>query len=104
MSFSVQLGLIFALATAFSAIVGFLYKHRGAVASPPVSAKRPVRSSLVLLRNGWYLLGLAIAMASWGFHVAALSLAPISVVQSVIAGGLVFLTVIADRLFGFTVT
>lgn len=38
------------------------------------------------------------------FHVAALSLAPISLVQSVIAGGLVPLTVVADRLFGIPVT
>jgi hypothetical protein len=45
-----------------------------------------------------------VATASWGLHVAALSLAPISIVQSVIAGGLVMLTVIADRVFGFTVT
>src|SRR5205085_1191451 len=42
--------------------------------------------------------------ASWGLHVGALSLAPISLVQSVIAGGLVLLTVVADRVFGLTVT
>jgi drug/metabolite transporter (DMT)-like permease len=104
MTFSVQLGLIFALATAFASIVGFLYKHRGAVESPPVDPRRPVRSSLALFRSRWYTLGIVVAMASWGFHVAALSLAPISLVQSVIAGGLVMLTVIADRLFGFRVT
>ena len=43
-------------------------------------------------------------MGSWGLHVAALSLAPISLVQSVIAGGLVLLTVVADRLFHIPVT
>ena len=37
-------------------------------------------------------------------HVAALALAPISLVQSVIAGGLVLLTVTADRLFAHRVT
>jgi hypothetical protein len=36
--------------------------------------------------------------------VAALALAPISLVQSVIAGGLVLLTVLADRIFGLRVT
>jgi hypothetical protein len=45
-----------------------------------------------------------IATLGWGFHVAALSLAPISLVQSVIAGGLVLLTVTADRLFAHQVT
>src|SRR6187402_2596598 len=104
MSISVQLGLLLAIATAFSSILGFLYKHRGAVASPAVDLRRPVRSSLALLRSRWYLLGLAVATASWGLHVGALSLAPISLVQSVIAGGLVLLTVTADRLFAQRVT
>src|SRR3712207_9245469 len=68
--------------------------------------RRPPRSTLfpytTLFRS--YVLGILIAMAGWGFHVAGLALAPISLVQSVIAGGLVLLTVVADRLFGFTVT
>jgi hypothetical protein len=49
-------------------------------------------------------LGIVVAMASWGFHVAALALAPISLVQSVIAGGLVLLTVMAERMFGLDVS
>ncbi len=104
MPFTVQIGLLLALATAFASIVGFLYKHRGAVESPPVEWRRPIRTSLWLFRSRWYVLGIGIATASWGLHVAALSLAPISLVQSVIAGGLVLLTVVADRLFGFRVT
>ena len=104
MSLSVQIGLLLALATAFTSILGFLYKHRGAVESPPVDVRRPVRSSLALFGSRWYAIGMAVAMGSWGLHVAALALAPISLVQSVIAGGLVLLTVIADRLFGFDVT
>src|SRR3954462_3823735 len=104
MSFSVQLGLVFALATAVTSIVGFLLKYRGADESPAVTLKEPVRSSLALFRSRWYTIGIIVATASWGLHVAALSLAPISLVQSVIAGGLVLLTVIADRVFGFTVT
>ncbi|MBA2504923.1 MAG: hypothetical protein H0V29_03150 [Thermoleophilaceae bacterium] len=104
MSVSVQIGLLFALATAFASIVGFLYKHKGAVESPPVEWRRPVRTSLALFRSKWYVLGIVIATGSWALHVTALALAPISLVQSVIAGGLVLLTVIADRLFGFEVT
>jgi drug/metabolite transporter (DMT)-like permease len=104
MSFGVQLGLLLAFATAFASVLGFLYKHRGAVESPPVEARRPVRTSLALFRSRWYTIGILVATASWGLHVAALALAPISLVQSVIAGGLVLLTVIADRLFGLDVT
>ncbi len=104
MSFPVAVGLALAVGTAFTSVVGFLYKHRGAVASPPVEMSRPIRSSLELFRSGAYVLGILIATASWGLHVGALSLAPISLVQSVIAGGLVLLTVTADRLFGHEVT
>ena len=104
MSVSVQLGLLLALLTALSSIVGFLFKHRGAVESPDVQWRRPVRSSLLLFGSRWYTLGIVIATASWGLHVAALALAPISLVQSTIAGGLVLLTVVADRAFGFSVT
>ncbi len=104
MSLSVQIGIAMSVATAFFAVVGFLYKHRGAVASPDVEWSHPVRTSLALFRNRWYVLGIVVAIGSWGFHVAALALAPISLVQSVIAGGLVLLTVVADRLFAHSVT
>jgi hypothetical protein len=104
MSVSVQIGLLLALATAFVSVLGFLYKHRGAVESPEVEMRRPVRTSLALFRSRWYTLGILVAVAGWGLHVGALSLAPISLVQSVIAGGLVLLTVTADRLFAHEVT
>src|SRR5437763_3711559 len=104
MSLSVQLGLVLALLTAFGSVAGFLYKFRGARDAPAVDMSRPVRSSIQLFRSPLYTLGIVIAMGSWGLHVAALSLAPISLVQSVIAGGLVLLTVTADRLFAHRVT
>src|SRR3954452_11326898 len=104
MVLSVQLGLLLALATAFASIVGFLLKARGAVESPDVDWRRPLRSSLVLFRSRTYTIGMIVAMASWGLHVGALSLAPISLVQTVIAGGLVLLTVAADKAFGHEVT
>lgn len=104
MSLSVQIGLLLALGTAFVSVLGFLLKHRGAVASPEVEMRRPVRTSLRLFRNRWYTLGIVVAMAGWGLHVGALALAPISLVQATIAGGLVLLTVTADRLFAHEVT
>jgi hypothetical protein len=104
MTLSVQIGLLLALATALTSIVGFLLKHRGAVASPPVELSRPVASSLALFRSRAYTIGIIVATASWGLHVAALALAPISLVQTVIAGGLALLTVVADRVFGHSVT
>jgi hypothetical protein len=44
-----------------------------------------------------------VATVSWGLHVAALALAPMSVVQVALAAGVVLIAVMADRLFGFKV-
>jgi hypothetical protein len=104
MSVSVEIGLILAVMTAFGSVAGFLYKFRGAREAPAVDLHRPLHSSIALFRSPLYALGIAIAFGSWGLHVAALALAPISLVQSVIAGGLVLLTVVADRVFGIEVT
>jgi drug/metabolite transporter (DMT)-like permease len=62
-----------------------------------------VRSALGLFRSKWFVVGMLVAGGAWCFHVGALALAPLSVVQAVIAGGLVFLTVLAERFFGCTV-
>ncbi len=102
--FSVQLGLLLALACAVLASLGFLFKQKGAAGAPAVQWRHPWRSTVALFSNRWWTLGILVAMGAWGFHVAALTLAPISLVQSVIAGGLALLTVIADRLFKLKVT
>jgi multidrug transporter EmrE-like cation transporter len=102
--FSVQLGLLCAVLTALGSIVGFFLKHKGAVNAPMVDGKRPIHSTIQLFKSPIYTLGCVVATTSWGFHVAALALAPISVVQSTIAGGLVLITIVADRFFGHSVT
>jgi hypothetical protein len=104
MSASVELGLVLALLTAFGSVAGFLYKFKGARQVPEVELSRPIHSTIELFRSPVYSLGILIALISWGFHDGALALAPISLVQSVIAGGLVLLTVAADKLFGLPVT
>lgn len=104
MPITVQLGLLLAVATAFVSILGFLFKYRGAVAAPPVDARHPVRSTAALFANKWWTLGIVVATGSWFLHVAALALAPITLVQATIAGGLVLLTVVAEKLFDIPVS
>lgn len=104
MSASVAVGLLLALASAVVAIIGFLFKQRGAAAAPPVQWRHPLVSTKALFSNRWWTLGIIVAMGGWAFHVAALALAPISLVQATIAGGLALLTVIANRLFGFDIS
>ena len=104
MSLSVGLGLLLALGCAVVALLGFLFKQRGAVGAPTVELRHPVRSTIALFANRWWTLGIVVATTAWFFHVAALSLAPISLVQCVIAGGLVLLTPLAERVFGLPTT
>ncbi len=94
-------GLALALACALATSVSFLFKQRGAVAAPPVRARHPLGSAAELFRSKWFTLGLLVAVGAWGLHVGALALAPLSVVQAVLAAGLVFLAVLAERFFGF---
>jgi drug/metabolite transporter (DMT)-like permease len=98
-----SIGILLACFCAFATNVGFLLKHRGACAAPDVSLKHPVGSAIGLFRSKWFALGMLVALGAWVFHVAALAMAPLSVVQAVIAGGLVFLTVLAERWFGCSV-
>jgi drug/metabolite transporter (DMT)-like permease len=100
---SLQLGILLSLVCALATNVGFLLKHRGACAAPAVSLKHPVASAVGLFRSKWFAIGILVAIVAWIFHVAALALAPLSIVQAVISGGLVFLTVIAERYFGCNV-
>jgi drug/metabolite transporter (DMT)-like permease len=94
-------GLGLALGSALVTNIAFLFKQRGALLAPPVRARHPLRSAVDLFRSRWFSLGWAVAVVAWGLHVGALSLAPLSIVQAVLSGGLVFLAVLAERYFGF---
>ena len=97
------LGILLALACALATNIGFLYKHRGACAAPPVNIRRPIRTAISLYKSPLFAIGMVIATGAWGFHVAAMSLAPLSLVQAVLAGGVVLLAVMAERVFGLRI-
>lgn len=100
---TLDLGILLALACAFVANLGFFYKYKGANSVPKVQVLHPLRSCRELYSSKWFCLGMLTATASWGLHVAALALAPMSVIQVSLAAGVVFIAVMADRLFGFEV-
>lgn len=100
---TLELGILLALACAFVANLGFFYKYRGANSVEKVQVRHPLRSARRLYSSKWFALGMLVATASWGLHVAALALAPMSVVQVSLAAGVVLIAVMADRMFGFQV-
>ena len=95
------LGLALALACAVATSIAFLLKHRGAVLAAPVSVRHPLRSAIDLFRSRWFAVGWAVAVGAWALHVGALAFAPLSIVQAVLSGGLVFVALFAERFFGF---
>ena len=97
------LGILLALACALATNVGFLYKHRGACAAPAVDIRRPLWSARKLFASRLFAIGMAVAAAAWIFHVAAMAVAPLSLVQAVLAGGVVLLAIMAERVFGLKI-
>jgi drug/metabolite transporter (DMT)-like permease len=100
---SLNLGILLALACAIATQLGFLYKHKGANQAPKVDIRHPFRTARQLYSCKWFAIGMVIATGAWIFHVAALSFAPLSVVQAVLSTGVVILAVMAERIFGFRV-
>ena len=95
------LGLVLAGLSALITQVGFLLRHRGAIEAPDVDVRHPFATVAALFRSRWWTIGYALAVVAYVCHVGALALAALSLVQAVLAGGLVVLGVVAERWFGF---
>jgi len=95
-----QVGLALAVVAALLGNLASLLKHRGCQGTEPVRIRRPLRSARRLAASPWFAAGWVLAACAWLVHVAALSMAPISLVQAVLAGGAVTLAVMAQRFFG----
>ncbi len=100
---TILLGILLALICALGANLGFLYKHRGACEAPAVDMRRPWWTARKLFGTRTFAIGMAIATGAWFFHVAAMAIAPLSLVQAVLAAGVVLLAVMAERFFGLRV-
>src|SRR5579875_2352084 len=100
---STLLGILLALGCALTTNIGFLYKHRGAREVPPVDILHPVRLARQLFGSQLFSVGMLIACGAWVIHVAAMAVAPLSLVQAVLAGGVVMLAVMAERIFGMKI-
>jgi len=64
---------------------------------PPLSIRRPVHSLRLLFSNLRWLAGFAAGLAGWALYVAALALAPLSLVQAASAGGIGLLALLVRR-------
>lgn len=101
MHLKVLIGLFLALGCASGASLSGLWKAKGALQVQDVDVRHPVQTLVALFRSKWFAIGWGVALIAWLLHVGALALAPLSLAQAVISGGLVTLGLLAERFFGF---
>ena len=91
------LGLVLSLLSAIALNWGWVAQHGAARELPPLSLRAPIRSLRSLFGDLGWLAGFLVGMLGWAFYVAALALAPLSLVQGVSAGGIAILAAFAHR-------
>jgi hypothetical protein len=92
------LGLALAAVSAVAINGGYRLQHAAASALPPLALRRPLRSFASLAGNRRWLLGFLAGIAGWALYVAALKLAPLSLVQAASAAGIGVLALGGARL------
>jgi hypothetical protein len=97
MTASLAGGLVLALVSATAINWGYLLMHEAAAALPPLSLRHPVRSIRALFTVPRWLIGFLAGVVGWVFYVAALKLAPLSLVQAASAGGIGVLALLVAR-------
>src|SRR5256885_14944840 len=77
-----------ALAATTLTTLAYLREHDAVAALPGFSLRMPARALQVLLTNRDWLRGFALESTGFGLYVVALALAPLTLVQSLAAGGI----------------
>ena len=88
------IGLTLALISAIAVNWAYTREHDAAAGMPPFSARRPRQFLSSLLSNRRWLVGFGTETAGWLVYLAALRLAPISLVQAVCASGIAVLALV----------
>jgi hypothetical protein len=96
----VALGLVLAAISTTLTNVAYLREHDAAAALPALSLRRPLHSLRLLLTDRSWMLGFAMEAIGFSCYAAALALAPLTVVQSIGAGGIGVLAYASARLRG----
>ena len=91
------IGLVLAFASALVTNTAYSLEHDAAAALPPLSPRRPFRSARLLLGDRRWLAAFAAETAGWLMYVAALRLAPLALVQAVVASGVAVLAFVTAR-------
>jgi drug/metabolite transporter (DMT)-like permease len=97
---SLVLGLVLALVTAAAFNWSWVAQHSITSKLPKLSVRHPWRSLGILFGHRRWLFAFMVGIGGWALYILALRLAPLSLVQTVSAGGLALLAVLAQRAEG----
>jgi hypothetical protein len=89
--------LALALASAIALNWGYVAQHGAASALPALSLRKPVASLRVLFAHRRWLVGFLVGIGGWVLYLAALRLAPLSLVQATSAGGIAILVLLVPE-------
>jgi hypothetical protein len=98
LSAQTAIALVLALASTALTNIAYLREHDAAAALPALSLRRPLHSVQALLTDRSWLLGFALEGGGFALYVVALALAPLTLVQSVTAGGIGILAFASARM------
>jgi hypothetical protein len=98
LSAQTAIALSLALAATTLTNVAYLREHDAAAALPSLSLRRPLHAVRALLTDRSWLLGFALESGGFALYVTSLALAPLTLVQSVSAGGIGILAFVSARM------
>jgi drug/metabolite transporter (DMT)-like permease len=90
-------GLALAFVSAIVTNTAYSLEHDAAAALPPLSPRRPLHSVTFLVHDRRWLAAFAAETGGWLMYVAALRLAPLALVQAVVASGVAVLAFATAR-------
>ncbi|HUA47052.1 MAG TPA: hypothetical protein VMA77_17595 [Solirubrobacteraceae bacterium] len=97
-------GLSLALIGSVALNASYLVQHAGSVTAPTIAFRHPVMTLGALLRSRLWLAGGVLGMTGWAISIAALTQAPLSLVQAFLIGGIALLAPVAVRVLGHRLT
>jgi uncharacterized membrane protein len=98
------IGLSLALLASVMLNVSYLLEHAGASTAPEIDIRTPLRTMKALLSSRLWLAGGVLGTVGWAMHVAALTRAPLSLVQAFLVGGTALIVPIAVHVLGHRLT
>lgn len=97
-------GLLLALAGSLALNVSYVIQHVASVHAPPINLRRPLWTVRVLSSSRLWLGGGVLGITGWSLSIAALTQAPLSMVQAFAVAGIVLLVPIGVRVLGHRLT